>query len=493
MPLCQMCVSRGVEGEAVLGSAFCLAHNAEVQNMPGVDRNNINSMEDVSMEGSGMTKPVADLFLAAAPVVFPPPGLAPPAAAAASGSTVAVVTPTVRLPGELLREFVEREVLQHLDLVRAGQLIVPAPAQLIVDYPTDWPALQRIFERLAYDVDTQDPWRRLGLAMYEGPDPTPEMLAARARTARLLGSLATPATWAADDLNRVAHFIESLDCAVRHCQDELPAIQKARRKLKVGRLPLHKELGEAACQLLRESAPGDDELLYTQWSDVLGVVKTLQPDTATQVLRATRDINTLSEKGDASFWQHAAGRRIVVWAPSDTNALARCLAAGLRIADATQRPLSVRMVAPVPLLPGMSSISGVMDLWWHPLLGAKWASLLRCCQVVNAPLEMVLPGQGGPRHVKAGLAIFTLRHEGLRAVPQLLSPAAPLLQLAAVRAVHMDIPAKTLPRLVMELASVGVLCRPQARSPLSMPERPRLHLEALFPEALPDLDVLLCS
>ena len=67
---------------------------------------------------------------------------------------------------------------------------------------------------------------------------------------------------------------------MRHCQDELPAIQKARGKLKVGRLPLHKELGEAACQLLRDSAPVDDELLYTQWSDALGVVKTVHPDTA---------------------------------------------------------------------------------------------------------------------------------------------------------------------------------------------------------------------
>ena len=70
-------------------------------------------------------------------------------------------------------------------------------------------------------------------------------------------------------------------------------------------------------------------------------------------------------------------------------------------------------------------------------------------------------------------------------------PTAPLLHFAAVRTVHMDLLAVTLPRLLMELISLGVICRPQAKSPLSMPERPRLHLEVLFPDALPDLDVLL--
>ena len=67
---------------------------------------------------------------------------------------------------------------------------------------------------------------------------------------------------------------------------------------------------------------------------------------------------------------------------------------------------------------GCRTVEAVNDLWWHPLLGAKWAALVRDYTFTVMPMEVVLPGKGGPRHECAGLAIFTLRHEGDR-VPEL--------------------------------------------------------------------------
>ena len=113
------------------------------------------------------------------------------------------------------------------------------------------------------------------------------------------------------------------------------------------------------------------------------------------------------------MWTLLAGKAAVFWAPTDSNAMSRCLATLLRCSGSSCLPKSIRFIAPVPYTYGANSVSQITDAWWHPLLSEKWAPLVKNISFTNFPLEMILPGAGGPLHVRDGLAIFRLQHVGI--------------------------------------------------------------------------------
>ena len=61
------------------------------------------------------------------------------------------------------------------------------------------------------------------------------------------------------------------------------------------------------------------------------------------------------------------------------------------------------MVAVLPLLPGMRSAAEVLDLYWHPLLGDKWAGLVRDVQLAARREERRGRRKQGQRGTEAGL------------------------------------------------------------------------------------------
>ena len=117
-------------------------------------------------------------------------------------------------------------------------------------------------------------------------------------------------------------------------------------------------------------------------------------------------------------------------------------------------------MAPIPLLPGMGSVQGITDLWWSPLLSDKWAPLVREYSFSARPLELITPGRGGPRHGRAGLAIFTISRNGLRSIPKMLDFKAPLLQVAAVPVVHVDMVVYFLPSSFWAASSLSLFSFP---------------------------------
>ncbi|CAK0858394.1 unnamed protein product [Prorocentrum cordatum] len=172
--------------------------------------------------------------------------------------------------------------------------------------------------------------------------------AGRARSARYLDGLAAVAAGAPADHQAVAVFV----AAEQRCLAELDALIKELRRLRAGQLPLHQELGSAAVQLLRDSAAVSGEQILTQWSDIIGTVRA-SAATSAQAIRETRDLAQLAEKGDAKLWTSLAGRAAVMLPPEDSNALTRMLALFLRLPSG-QRPGSIRLISPIPLLPGMT-------------------------------------------------------------------------------------------------------------------------------------------
>ncbi|CAK0840654.1 unnamed protein product, partial [Prorocentrum cordatum] len=443
-------------------------------------------------DGTGLTQAAVHLSLNASDIdVDIDEAAVAPGAAVAAAPAAPPAAPPAMLDTQLVSDFAEQEILQHFALVQAVHNAEPTQRGVPVTLPRSWQDMQGLLRKLAYDPGTADPWRRLGMAMYEGPEPTASSIAARAWSAQLLLGLAQHAGWPASDMQNVNEFVLAVNAAEARCLEELGPLLRERRKLKASKLPLQRELGPVALAFVRSLAVLPGEQVYTQWSDILGTLGDLSAAPA-QVVREARELATLAEKGDdVRLWTSLAGRAAVLWAPEQTNALTRCLKGLLRMPP-EGRPTSVRLVTTIPLMPGMSTPAGVMDLWWHPLLGDTWAPLVREITFSATPMEVILPGTGGPRHVRTGLAVFTLRHLGERALPKMVNPVAPLLTLIEARTVIFDTQATHLPRLLNCLLGLqGVICQDHSRSALSTKERPRVQLEALFPSDMADLQVLL--
>jgi len=225
-----------------------------------------------------------------------------------------------------------------------------------------------------------DHWIMLGFAMYDGPDPSETLIGARARTANYLCGLAAQSTWTEADRAKANDTADKARSAAVRCEKELKDVLRERRKLKCGKLPLWKELGADALEFLKSSAPSRVELPITQWS------KILNPGSLSHIkLVHVRELANLAEKGDEKIWDRLQGKDVLLWAPSDNNALARILAALLRRAGSDRRPTALRMIAPVPLLAGMNTAESITDLWWHPLLSEKWVPLVRGCSFSAYP------------------------------------------------------------------------------------------------------------
>ena len=138
----------------------------------------------------------------------------------------------------------------------------------------------------------------------------------------------------------------------------------------------------------------------------------------------------------------------------------------------------------------MTTVERILDFFQHPLLGAKWASLVKDVALMPQPVEMVLPGEHGPRHVLQGLAVFTLSTTGGRAPPRVLAPVAPLVTTGPVASLFLDAPAESLPLLWQALHAphlAGATARAPTRSPGSTAARPRVFLELLLPSTFTPL------
>jgi len=348
-------------------------------------------VQQIALSGTGLSQSVQQIALS--DMVLPP-------AAAGSSGPVAVDLPT-----SILQSFIDAEVAQHLELVRAASRQGDAVANVVVQYPGNWSQLRLLLQKLAYDPTAEDPWRRLGLAMYEGPKPGEQLILERARVAQLLCDMAARAQWAASCSAEAAQAKQWFKAAAEQCCTDLPSALAERKRHKLPELDMHRELGAQALRVIQVAAAGTVEEVYTQLSTVL--------DPTNQDVAYNRSVATDAGKGNDTLWHQLAGRRVVLWSPDDANAVTRLAASYLRCSDPNRRPLSVRFIAAIPLHTGMGSAQQVRDLWNHPLYGQKWAPLLQDATITVAPMEMVRPGRGSSRHVKMGLATFLLSHGAL--------------------------------------------------------------------------------
>ena len=131
------------------------------------------------------------------------------------------------------------------------------------------------------------------------------------------------------------------------------------------------------------------------------------------------------------------------------------------------------MIAPITIYEGAGSLEQILDFSTRPLLAAKWAdSIVRRFTVTAIPMDILLPGAAGPRLAQMGLAVFHLSHMMDKAIPRMLEPCQPIVEVAGARSAAVDVPTEFLPKMVAALHAPlfrGALIRqPQHRARLAV-------------------------
>ena len=131
--------------------------------------------------------------------------------------------------------------------------------------------------------------------------------------------------------------------------EQLGAVLEERTKYKCPTLPLWKELGPIALQFLADQIMVPHEVALTQWSQLLG------GEVPEEQLRWARTAAEFMEKGNDGIFELLAGKHITMWAPVEYNALTRFMASYMK-KPTEQLPLILRLLVPIPILPGMDSV-----------------------------------------------------------------------------------------------------------------------------------------
>ena len=101
---------------------------------------------------------------------------------------------------------------------------------MAICFPTCWADVAKVSGKLGYDLSATDHWRMLGLAMYDGPEPTDVVIAARSKTALQRCDIGVQAGWA--DMDQLRQAEASVMLATNHVEHELAGVLEERRKMK---------------------------------------------------------------------------------------------------------------------------------------------------------------------------------------------------------------------------------------------------------------------
>ena len=84
-----------------------------------------------------------------------------------------------RITVEMLQEFVEGEILQHMPLMIPAVYDDHSTVTDPIALPESFSTLQLLLRKLSYRLDSPSHWDVLGFAALEGPDPTVGAISAR--------------------------------------------------------------------------------------------------------------------------------------------------------------------------------------------------------------------------------------------------------------------------------------------------------------------------
>ena len=110
--------------------------------------------------------------------------------------------------------------------------------------------------------------------------------------------------------------------------------------------------------------------------------------------------------------------------------------------------------------------------------------------ILPQPVEYVLPGPRGPRHMRQGLVCFRISLQGSRTLPTIILPKVPVVQVLQPASFIIDSPTGAVPELMQKLSTLNwghFKVRHPTRSIGSTEFFPRTSLEVLVPSSLSSL------
>ena len=333
---------------------------------------------------------------------------------------------------DLLGELLEQEVLAHFDYVQATQQTRVRTSSI---QPTkilsDWVSLRDGLQALAYEPGAACPWNRLGVGKNEGPSPSLDQIERRVRFAVLLASASQQPSWSQSDRDAAEQFQQEVEAARKDCIDQLGDVLKSRRKVKGWQLPRWQEPSLDLLQYMVEQvqAAGDAWRIALHMSNLQGISfenspQTLPPAEARLVLGGLCKGPSTGVQVLSRF--DAGG--VVTWAPQESDALHRLVAAYKEYATSASSTAGCQLVLLIPHdpYPECSSPSQILDLWWHPILGDKFSSLVKRVQFLRQPTCCVFSTETSPIYHNKALVMVTLALH-LAVEPPLLSQWRPTL------------------------------------------------------------------
>jgi len=244
--------------------------------------------------------------------------------------------------------------------------------------------------------------------------------------------------------------------------------------------------------MLLETAPSPRERILTQLSNILPQ----QGDTSPLVAPHTsaRDDTQKLYQGDMDPLIRLEGRGVAIWCP-DHRILGKTMAAYARH-PTNARPLGhIRFITPMDLLPGCHTPQTIQDIFYHPLLGKKWAHMVRRTEYVTHPVTFIASGNHGPITLRKGLFLATVS-QSLNRIPA-TTPllAEPLFRINQGVVYYLDCSADTYHRVLPIIADTTLMLDAHhghpTRSPSSTVDTPRLRLGIYFPTNVPEIDAAL--
>lgn len=416
-------------------------------------------------------------------IVEAPPGLPPPPRPAdATAGQAQVVT----MDDEDLHAFAEEEVLDHALVLSALRRVVPqGDLRSTRRSLSTWARMEDFLKGWGYHLAHADAWLQLGLLPMEGAEEVSEaVIDRRCRRAVCMLSRADAPDWSEEDRSHAEEARSKLRAAAAACLEALPRIRQQRRRLRAPLVEPWRELGSTALGVVHDTPASEGELVATQLSALLELPAGLAASPRVASVALARDIATAAVRGD-NFLPKASGSGLVLWAPTEVSALGRLLSAYARHAPELPGVRPLRLLCPMEVLPECTTADTIMDLTWHPLLGDKWASLVRAREFIPMRMDMVVTSAAGPSQRARGLMVFTIATSGAFAIPRVISVAEPLLAMDRGMTMLVDCSVAHLPlvsRLVEDEGRPwGFTVGATQRSPGSSKLAPRVRFEAAAP------------
>ena len=168
-------------------------------------------------------------------------------------------------------------------------------------------------------------------------------------------------------------------------------------------------------------------------------------------------------KTSAAALSELGAATVVLWAPTDRDALLRIQAGYQRFATTSDDPsqLCVVLLLPYESLPFNGNVSDILDLWWHPVLEDRWKPFRAALTFWRGPVNCVDTGSAGPLHQCKHLAALRLSPQTRGMQVEILSWRPIVAQVDASPFLQVDVQADQaaqLHRILLRAGTFGIRC-----------------------------------